>query len=215
MDPRVKPAGDPRRRRYDRGFHSRARFCASASWSEDISPATVSRFLTAAVRLRLGVALLGGEAIPARRLGVVLRHAAAFPVHHPEREARGGVALVGGKPKPLRRFGVVLRDAAAAVIGGADDRLGARLAGLGERARKLQRLGVVGPLEGDLGGARLVHRARQAHRHGAIDEGLLDRMAVDAERKARRHGDERDIEAPLELGLVRATSEQRQKSHAK
>ncbi len=134
-----------------------------------------------------------------------------------------------------------MRDAAAAVIGGADDRLGAGIAGLGERARKLERLGVVGPLEGDLGGARLVRRARQAHRHGAVDEGLLDRMAVDAERKARRHGDERDgdgeahahapprpgdalalverrlqrIDAPLELDLVRAASEQRQESHAK
>src|SRR5262245_5999109 len=53
MDPRVKPAGDAAKRRYDCGFHSRARFCASASWSEDISPATVSRFLTAAVRLRV------------------------------------------------------------------------------------------------------------------------------------------------------------------
>src|SRR5262249_56614250 len=41
---------------YDRGFHSRARFCASASWSDDISPATVSRFLTAAVRLRVSLA---------------------------------------------------------------------------------------------------------------------------------------------------------------
>src|SRR5262249_30969429 len=41
---------------YDCGFHSRARFCASASWSEDISPATVSRFLTAAVRLRVSEA---------------------------------------------------------------------------------------------------------------------------------------------------------------
>ena len=45
MDPRVKPAGDgvspPASAYYDCGFHSRARFCASASWSEDISPATV------------------------------------------------------------------------------------------------------------------------------------------------------------------------------
>src|SRR5262249_57114386 len=41
---------------YDCGFHSRARFCASASWSDDISPATVSRFLTAAVRLRVSLA---------------------------------------------------------------------------------------------------------------------------------------------------------------
>src|SRR5262249_17218536 len=41
---------------YDCGFHSRARFCASGSWSDDISPATVSRFLTAAVRLRVSLA---------------------------------------------------------------------------------------------------------------------------------------------------------------
>jgi hypothetical protein len=134
-----------------------------------------------------------------------------------------------------------LRDTAAAVIGGADDRLGAGIAGLGEWARKLERLGVVGPLEGDLGGARFVRRACQAHRHGAVDEGLLDRMAVDAERKSRRHGDERDgdgeahahapprpgdalalverrlqrVEAPLELGLVRAASEKWQQRHAK
>jgi hypothetical protein len=43
------------RRRYC-GFHSRARVCASVIWSADISPATVSRFLTAAVRLRVSVA---------------------------------------------------------------------------------------------------------------------------------------------------------------
>src|SRR5262249_2469971 len=41
---------------YDFGVHSRARFCASASCSDDISPATASRFLTAAVRLRVSLA---------------------------------------------------------------------------------------------------------------------------------------------------------------
>src|SRR6516162_97525 len=59
MEPRVKPAGDgvsTASVSYDCGFHSRARFCASASWSDDISPATVSRFLTAAVRLRVSLA---------------------------------------------------------------------------------------------------------------------------------------------------------------
>src|SRR5262249_51874484 len=59
MDLRVKPAGDAAPRRYDCGFHSRPRFCASASWSDDISPATVSRFLTAA---RLRASLVGKRA---------------------------------------------------------------------------------------------------------------------------------------------------------
>src|ERR1700738_3739070 len=54
---RIRPAAPADfSRTYDRGFHSRARFCASASCSDDISPATVSRFLTAAVRLRVSLA---------------------------------------------------------------------------------------------------------------------------------------------------------------
>jgi hypothetical protein len=44
-------------RRYgDFGFQASARFCASESCSDDISLATVSRFLTAAVRLRVSLA---------------------------------------------------------------------------------------------------------------------------------------------------------------
>src|SRR5262249_41678768 len=48
---------------YPCGFHSRARFCASASCAEVISLATVSRFLTAAARLRASV---GGKRAAAR-----------------------------------------------------------------------------------------------------------------------------------------------------
>src|SRR5262249_28630238 len=50
-------------RRYPCGFHSRARFCASASCADVISLATVSRFLTAAARLRASV---GGKRAAAR-----------------------------------------------------------------------------------------------------------------------------------------------------
>src|SRR5262249_44748586 len=110
-------------------------------------PPLAARIGEAEIVLRLRVALFGGALIPARGLGEILRHAAAFPVHHPELEAGDGVALIGGALEPGGRLGVALRDAAAAVIGGADDRLGARIAVLGERPRELERLGVIALLE--------------------------------------------------------------------
>src|SRR5262249_61020626 len=54
MDPRVKPAGDvvsTASAYYGCGFHSRARFWASASWAEGISPPTLSRVFPAGGRL--------------------------------------------------------------------------------------------------------------------------------------------------------------------
>ena len=61
--------------------------------------------------LRVGVALIGGEAIPLQGLGVVLRHALAIVVHEAEIVLRAGVALVGGEAIPFQRLGVVLRHA--------------------------------------------------------------------------------------------------------
>ena len=57
----------------------------------------------------MGVPLVGGEAVPQRDLGVVLRDPGAIPVHHPEVALPGSVPLVGGEAAP----GVVLRDPGA------------------------------------------------------------------------------------------------------
>jgi hypothetical protein len=78
-------------------------------------------------------------------------------------------------------------DAAAAVISKADDRLGAGITLVRERSRELERLGEVALLERGVGnGNRIGARAGDPHRRGGLDEGLLDRVAVDAERKADR-----------------------------
>jgi len=42
-----------------------------------------------------GLTLVGGEAIPLQRLGVVLRHAVGLVVHDAEIVLRAGVSLVG------------------------------------------------------------------------------------------------------------------------
>ena len=68
------------------------------------------------VALRGGVALLGAEAVPPHRLGVVLGHALAVGVHEPEIGLRGGVALLGGKAEPPHRLGVVLGHTLAVAI---------------------------------------------------------------------------------------------------
>ena len=59
--------------------------------------------------LRAGVALLGGEAVPPHRLGVVLGHALAVVVvvHEPEVGLRGGVVLLGVVLESSKGGGIV------------------------------------------------------------------------------------------------------------
>ena len=62
------------------------------------------------------MALLGGEAVPADRLGVVLGDPLAFGVHDPEIGLSEGIALLGGEAVPADRLGVVLEDPLAVAI---------------------------------------------------------------------------------------------------
>ena len=59
---------------------------------------------------RLGVPLLGCQAIPPNRLGLVSRDTSAMLVHEPEAALRGGVSLGGGEAIQLDRLDIVLRD---------------------------------------------------------------------------------------------------------
>ena len=63
--------------------------------------------MTTEIELRGGVALLGGEAVPPHRLGVVLGHALAVGVHESEIELRGGVALLGVVLESSKGGGIV------------------------------------------------------------------------------------------------------------
>ena len=51
------------------------------------------------VDLSEGVSLLGGAAIPLRRLGSILRNALAVAIHDPEAKLSLGVSLFGKVPK--------------------------------------------------------------------------------------------------------------------
>ena len=51
--------------------------------------------------------LLGAEAVPPHRLGVVLGHALAVGVHEPENELRGGVTLLGVVLESSKGGGIV------------------------------------------------------------------------------------------------------------
>ena len=66
------------------------------------------------------MALLGGPAIPADGLGVVLRHTPAVAVHDAEAELGGGMALLGGHAKPADGLGVVQWYAPAGTVHGAE-----------------------------------------------------------------------------------------------
>src|SRR5262249_21394405 len=94
------------------GFQSRASFCASASFSDDISPATWSRPFVAARARRL-VEARGGEIEPHVRLDQILLHALAARIGEAEIVLRLAVALLGRALIPACRLVVVLRHAAA------------------------------------------------------------------------------------------------------
>jgi hypothetical protein len=61
----------------------------------------------AEVGLRVGMALLGGLALPVGGFGVVLRQALARVVHRAQEVLRLGVALLGGEPEAGCGFGEV------------------------------------------------------------------------------------------------------------
>jgi len=60
--------------------------------------------------------LLGSHTVPPDGLGIVLRDASAFSIHHPEVVLRTGVPLLGGHPIPSKGLGLILRDAEAIFV---------------------------------------------------------------------------------------------------
>ncbi len=62
------------------------------------------------VVLRTGLALFGGQPVPAHRFGEVLEDTLTIGAHVPEIELRNGVTLLGGHSVPLHGFGIVLED---------------------------------------------------------------------------------------------------------
>ena len=65
------------------------------------------------VELRIGVALFGGQPVPAHGFGIVLEDAPPAGVHVSEHELRIGETLLGSQPVPAYGFGIVLEDALA------------------------------------------------------------------------------------------------------
>src|SRR6185436_2255035 len=94
--------------------------------------------------------------------------------------------------KPLRRLVVVLGDAAAAIVGEPKDGLCASVTSFGERSRQPQRGIVVSLLVGGVGGVGRLNWAGDANSPGQSDDGLLDRLMIDAEREAQRQHDDGD-----------------------
>ena len=72
------------------------------------------------VELRLGDALLGGQAVPPDGFRGVLRHAQAVGVDESEVELRLGDALLGGQAVPPDGFRGVLQDALTGAVRGAE-----------------------------------------------------------------------------------------------
>ncbi len=59
------------------------------------------------VVLRVGISLVGGLAVPAQRLGIVLHDAPAVPVQPADLVLREDVSLIGGGAVPAHRRGIV------------------------------------------------------------------------------------------------------------
>ena len=68
-----------------------------------------------------GSPLLGGLAVPLRRLRIVLGHAFALGIHDAEVELGPGIPLLGKRPEFTQGGGVVLNHAFALVIHGAEE----------------------------------------------------------------------------------------------
>ena len=82
---------------------SRNHRAASASSSRTPSP----RMYMFPIELRVGVALLGGEAQPPHRLGAVLRHTLAQDIHESEDGLSAGVALLRHNSEFVKGGGIV------------------------------------------------------------------------------------------------------------
>ena len=106
-------------------YCAQARLLWAARWHHaKASAEVVGRVVAKAeVGLRVGVALLGGLALPVGGLGVVLRQALTRVVHRAEEVLRLGVALLGGESEAGCGFaevaGVVVGDGLPVVrVGG-------------------------------------------------------------------------------------------------
>ena len=93
----------------------------------------IDRIHDAEVHLRIRVALLGRQPIPAHSLGVILRHSYASHVYVAELTLRIGVALSSSQPIPADDLSRVLLDSFACRIHGAEAplRIGVALLGSG------------------------------------------------------------------------------------
>src|SRR3712207_3041193 len=87
--------------------------------------------------------LLGGEAVPLHRLGVVLRHASASFQHGAETELGLRMALLGGEAVPFRSLGRILRHAPPGLGRGAEIVPASRMVLLGRTTVQPHRLSVV------------------------------------------------------------------------
>ena len=67
-----------------------------------------SAYMTPSLNCAAAVTLLGGEAEPPHRLGVVLGYTLAAGVHDPEIELRGGVVCSAARRNHSHRLGVVI-----------------------------------------------------------------------------------------------------------
>ena len=77
--------------------------------------------------------LIGGQAVPAHRLGVIFRHTLAVVVHQTEEVLGVGVPLIGGQPVPARRLGVIFRHTLAVVVHQTEVVLGVGVPLIGQR----------------------------------------------------------------------------------
>ncbi len=100
--------------------------------------------------LRVGIALVGGLAVPDHRLFVILHNPSAFMVHDPQIELGPGLALVGGLAVPDHRLFVILHNPSAVAVHEAqtDLRFGVALVGSCPERSDVVRVGVRVTVEG-------------------------------------------------------------------
>jgi len=94
----------------------------------------------AEVVLRVGVPLLGCQAIPPNRLGLVSRDTSTMLVHEPEAALRGGVSLGGGEAIQPDRLDIVLRDILTRPVLIREGSLCFRVACISQRMQFVERL---------------------------------------------------------------------------
>jgi hypothetical protein len=94
--------------------------------------------MTPRLNWRIGVTLAGGEPVPLRSLGVILRHTPAAAEQDAEVILCGGMSLIGSPAKPLRSFRAVLGHAFTRDVHVSEVVLGVGIALLGERTDEPQ-----------------------------------------------------------------------------